>query len=113
MARTSKEISQAEAQTYYEFAKSHPELIVEPYGSPEAAHNAQFVTEYFEKTWPVDLTAETMAQAYPLLRPHLKLHPENRLELGRQLQRCTPQEQDIVASFNPKANGLIGNEYNL
>jgi hypothetical protein len=53
-----------------------------------------------------------MDQAYPLLRRHLKLHDENTIECGRQLQRLTPVEQEAVSNWNPQAYGLKANHYN-
>ena len=109
--RKSPTITTEEAQAYYKFAESHPELIVSPYGTPEAQHNAKFVTDYFEKTWPVDLSLENMAKAWPLLKPYLKLRTENQIELGRQLSRLTPAEQEAIASWVPPT-GILANDFN-
>ena len=70
-----------------------------------AAHN-------FTTTWNTDITEELLDQALPQFRKlGLKFLDENTVELMRQLQRLTPAEQEVIATWVPP-RGILASEYN-
>ena len=90
MARTSKEITQQEVAAYAKFAQDH-NIIND--GTQADIDNSNLVLDYFTKTWPNDITADNLAQAFPQLKPHLKFQSKAEVEL-----RKTAADSDAVAT---------------
>jgi hypothetical protein len=68
-------------------------------GSAEAIENANFVHNYFVNTWGEMITQETLAKAFPLIKPHLKLKSPAYLEAER-LAQGYADAQALAAWFD-------------
>jgi hypothetical protein len=97
MARLISEIQPHEVRAYEQFCTAHNVIIHD--GSAEAIENANFVHNYFVNTWGEMITPETLAQAFPVIKPHLKLKSPAYLEAER-LAQGYPDAQALAAWFD-------------
>jgi hypothetical protein len=70
MARTSTQITPAEAQAYGKFAIEHGVVLND--GSKEDEQNADFILNYFVNVWKEDITGQNLNKAESQILPHLK-----------------------------------------
>ncbi len=80
MARISNEISSIEVAAYAEFCKAN-NIIHD--GTPDDVANSDLVLEYFTKTWNEVINDQTLTQAFPQLKEHLKFNSAARIEVQR------------------------------
>jgi hypothetical protein len=107
MARTSAEITQAEVQTYVDFCQKHGIKL----DGEDGVHNGEFVRNYFLTTWGADITSKTLTQAFPQLKPHLKLHTEEEIAFSDIYNTLTSTEKQAFAA-SKWPFGVIRNEFN-
>jgi hypothetical protein len=96
MARLINEIQPHEVRAYGQFCIEN-NIIHDD--SNESIENANLVWHYFVNTWGEMITPQTLAQAFPHLRPHLKLKSPIRLEAER-LAQGYADTQALVTWFS-------------
>src|SRR5258708_2524484 len=99
MARANQAIQQHEVAAYGKFCAEH-NIIYD--GSPDDVANSNFVVEYFTKTWVNDISAQTLALAFPQLQPHLKFNTPARQEAQR-LMREYPDASALANWFDTQS----------
>jgi len=104
MARTSPSITESEVQAWSRFCQKNQIY-------PNNQENCDFIVGYFCDQWREMLTDETMAQAYPMIRNHLKHLDPDTAELQKQLQRISPTEQEALMSWTPP-RGIKASKFN-
>jgi hypothetical protein len=67
--RTSVEITNQEVAAYSAFCRKHHVFLE----GQEGVDTANFVRDYFLKTWGEDITDANLDKALPYIRPHLKI----------------------------------------
>ena len=107
MARTSADITQAEVQAYVEFCQKHGIKL----DGDDGVYNGEFVRNYFLTTWGADITSKTLTQAFPQLKPHLKLHTEEEIAFNDIYNTLTSAEKHAFAACKWPL-GVIRNEFN-
>jgi hypothetical protein len=96
MARVINEIQAHEVRAYGQFCIEN-NIIND--GSDEDIENSNLVHNYFVNTWGEMITPQTLAQAFPHLRPYLKLKTPARLEAER-LAQGYADTQALAAWFD-------------
>jgi hypothetical protein len=96
MARTSQEITQQEKEAYWKFCAEHGVIND---GSQADIDNATFVRDYFLKTWDMDITEETLRQAGPQIRGHLKLIDPDQLEFNKLFVTLAAEERNVLGEW--------------
>jgi len=96
MARLTNEIQPHEVRAYGQFCIENN--IVHDL-SNEGIANSNLVHDYFVKTWGEMITPQTLVQAFPHLRPHLKLKSPAYLEAER-LAQGYADTQALVTWFS-------------
>jgi hypothetical protein len=96
MARTNSEIQQHEVQAYAKFCDENN--IVHD-GSEGDAANSALVLDYFTKQWGEMITAETLSQAFPQLKPHLKFNDPNQVEFNKLYNSLSAEEKAAFAEW--------------
>jgi hypothetical protein len=80
MARQASEIQQHEIQAYQNFCNEHG--IIHD-GSADDHANGELVLRYFCETWPNIISHQTLTQAFPQLKPHLRFKSAARVQAER------------------------------
>jgi hypothetical protein len=97
MARQVSEVTQQEVEAYAKFAQEH-NIIHD--GSVDDHANAELVLRYFCETWPNVISHQTLTQAYPMLKPHLKFKSAARLEAEKAAQENSTIAQKFADWFD-------------
>ena len=93
--RTSETINNQEVQAYRSWCSKHHVFLE----GQESVDNANFVRDYFLKTWSEDITEANLDKALPYIRPHLKFKSDAYLKLEQAANGMTPQEADIFDAW--------------
>jgi hypothetical protein len=93
--RTSETINNQEVQAYKSWCSKHHVFLE----GQEGVDTANFVRDYFLKTWGEDITEVNLDKALPYIRPHLKFKSDAYLKLEQAANGMTPQEADIFDAW--------------
>jgi hypothetical protein len=93
--RTSETINNQEVQAYQSWYSKHHVFLE----GQEGVDTANFVRDYFLKTWGEDITEVNLDKALPYIRPHLKFKSHAYLKLEQAANGMTPQEADIFDAW--------------
>ena len=94
MATTRKSLTQHEVSALQQWALDNH--IITDDSTEVGKRQCEFLIDYFEKTWPVDVTPENLAKALPVLRPHLKFYSE----IDQRAIRALQSNPAIVPAFD-------------
>jgi len=97
MARQVSEVTQQEVEAYAKFAQEH-NIIHD--GSVDDQANAELVLRYFCETWPNVISYQTLTQAYPMLKPHLRFKSAARLEAEKAARENSTISQKFSEWFD-------------
>jgi len=108
MARVNNEIQQHEVDAVVQFCDEN-NIVFD--SSESGVANARLLHDYFTQTWDEVITPETLATAFPQLRPRLKFKSAARLECDKIAAANPAAAQQLVAWLNTqgKKPGQLAN----